>query len=69
VYFAYLENVARDHPDLEDLHVFPAVPAPIAVACGLDLMAKPHFRLVVYDLARGRSGFRRALRVERDDRE
>jgi hypothetical protein len=68
-YFAYLETLTREHPNLRDLHLFPAVPAPVAVACGLDLLAKPHCRLLVYDLRRRGGGFDLAMRVERDDRE
>src|SRR5206468_3935815 len=29
-----LATIVRDHDGLKELHVFPAVPAPIAVACG-----------------------------------
>ena len=50
------------HPGVEEIHLIPAVPAPAAVAIGLDRMPKAHPRLVVYD-KRGNAGFERTIVV------
>lgn len=61
VYRDAIEHVAKRHPGLEELHFFAAVPAPVAVACGQEVMPKAHPALVVYDNVRGR--FQRAICV------
>ena len=47
---------------MREIHLIPAVPAPAAVAVGLDRMPKAHPRLVVYD-KRGDAGFERTIVV------
>ncbi len=44
-----LRHIVTAHPGLPQLHLLPAVPAPIAIACGQELMPKAHPELVVYD--------------------
>jgi hypothetical protein len=53
----------RDHPDVRELHIIPAVPAPVAVACGHDLLPKVHPTLIVYDYDRASGGFINRTRV------
>lgn len=48
----------------ECVHLFPAVPAPIAVLCGRERLPKVHPALRVYDYDRSRGGFTYRLRVE-----
>jgi hypothetical protein len=48
-----LRDIDRSHGQLAKLHVFPAVPAPAAVACGMDVMPKAHPALAVYDYVKG----------------
>lgn len=49
---AYLDTFSRferDHPRATTIHVFPAVPLPVAVAAGHDVLNKAHPTLEVYD--------------------
>lgn len=61
LYRQFLSDLMRDHPPVRDLHVFPAVPAPIAVTCGHDLLPKVH--LVIYDYDKASGGFLKRLRI------
>ena len=63
VYRQFLSELIRDHPTAKELHVFPAVPAPIAVACGHDLLPKVHPVLTVYDYDKASGGFIERLRI------
>ena len=67
----YREAIAalvREHGIIEEVAVFPAVPAPVAVACGHELLPKVHPALNVYDYDKRKSGFRYALTVNGDRR-
>lgn len=46
-------KITARHDGLKVIHVFPAVPAPIAVACGQEVMPKAHPALNVYDNVKG----------------
>ena len=61
-YRSALQRVTGGHPGVHEIHLIPAVPAPAAVAIGLDRMPKAHPRLVVYD-KRGDAGFERTIVV------
>ena len=61
-YRGTLQLVTSRHPGVREIHLIPAVPAPAAVAVGLDRMPKAHPRLVVYD-KRGDAGFERTIVV------
>ena len=61
-YRGALQRVNGGHPGAQEIHLIPAVPAPAAVAMGLDRMPKAHPRLVVYD-KRGDAGFERTIVV------
>ena len=58
-----LRVILRDHASIEAIHLFPAVPAPIAVVCGRELLPKVDPALLVYDYDRRRKGFSFALKV------
>ena len=61
-YRGTLQRVTGGHPGVQEIHLIPAVPAPAAVAMGLDRMPKAHPHLVVYD-KRGDAGFERTIVV------
>jgi 5-methylcytosine-specific restriction endonuclease McrA len=56
-YQASLRSILRDHGDLEKVHFFPAVPAPVAVLCGKELLPKVDPKLLVYDYDKSKGGF------------
>lgn len=58
-----LREIGANHGKLDQLHLFPAVPAPIAVSCGREVMPKVDPALVVYDDDKRHGGFRRILEV------
>lgn len=62
-YQAALRTILRDHGNIEAIHLFPAVPAPIAVLCGRELLPKVDPALLVYDYDKRRGGFTPTLRV------
>ena len=62
-----VREVVAAHPGLERLHLFPAVPAPVAVAVGRDLMPKRDPAVLVYDHDRRAGGFVPTLEVNSDE--
>jgi hypothetical protein len=60
-YSRALRAVGGDHEELKEIHLFPAVPAPIAVAVGRDLLPKVDPTLVIYDNNKNEGGFTRTL--------
>jgi SMODS-associated and fused to various effectors sensor domain/HNH endonuclease len=58
--------IVREHGLIEEVAVFPAVPVPVAVACGHELLPKVHPALNVYDYDKRKGGFRYALTVNGD---
>lgn len=68
-YRSLLARLRGQHSALRELHVFPAVPAPVAVACGFDLLPKVDPTLVVYDNLMKDGGFIERLRVNDHDRQ
>lgn len=48
-YCQVLRSITRDYPELKRLHLFPAVPAPVALVCGNALLPKVDPALLVYD--------------------
>ncbi len=63
VYEEARSSIRRDHSGLTTLHLFPAVPAPVAVLCGRELLPKVDPALVVYDNDKSIGGFKQILRV------
>jgi hypothetical protein len=55
--------VVNKHGLLETIDVFPAVPAPIAVLCGRELLPKVHPKLRVFDYDKLQGGFTFKLEV------
>ncbi len=62
-YRALLTEIRDRHGSKCSIHLFPAIPAPIAVACGRALLPKSDPSLVVYDNDRGKGGFVQTLQV------
>jgi hypothetical protein len=56
-YQVAISTIVRDHPECKEIAFFPAVPAPIAVLCGRELLPKVHPALKVYDNIKGKGGF------------
>jgi hypothetical protein len=48
---------------VKELHLFPAVPAPIAILCGREILPKVHPELHVYDFDKQKAGFTFQLKV------
>jgi CBASS immunity sensor of nucleotide second messenger signals/HNH endonuclease len=62
-YQSGLSAIMQKHGMLKSLHVFPAVPAPIAILCGRELLPKVHPELLVYDFDKSKVGFNFQLKV------
>lgn len=62
-YRQVLAEVTRDHAGLNVLHLFPAVPAPIGLVLGFDLLPKAHPALAVYDFDKRVGGFIERVRI------
>jgi hypothetical protein len=62
-YQAALATIMRDHGTIKSLRFFPAVPAPIAILCGRELLPKVHPELLVYDFDKQKVGFTYQLKV------
>jgi SMODS-associated and fused to various effectors sensor domain len=56
-YQSILAEIARTQGKVKEIHLFPAVPAPIAVLCGRELLPKVHPALRVYDYQKSKGGF------------
>jgi len=48
------------------IYLFPAVPSPIAILCGRELLTKVHAELLVYDFDKQKHGFTYQLKVNND---
>jgi hypothetical protein len=68
-YRATLATIRQQHPGLRNIELFPAVPAPAAVACGYDLLPKIDPLLRVYDNDRTRGGFTLRTIIDPNDKQ
>jgi len=48
-YVKALETIRTVHPEVQQVHVFPAVPAPIAITLGRHILPKVGPKLLIYD--------------------
>jgi CBASS immunity sensor of nucleotide second messenger signals/HNH endonuclease len=62
-YQSALAAIAKTQGKIDEIHLFPAVPAPIAVLCGRELLPKVHPALRVYDYDKTKGGFTHQLTV------
>lgn len=67
IYQLALREIGSRHGKLGKLHLFPAVPAPVAVLCGRELMPKIDPVLAVYDDDKRHGGYRMILEVNKYD--
>lgn len=63
VYQEAIATILQTHGALDTIDLFPAVPAPIAVLCGRELLPKVHPKLRVFDNDRDAGGFTFKLEV------
>jgi hypothetical protein len=68
-YQALLGSILDKHGIVKELHLFPAVPAPVAILCGRELLPKVHPCLLVYDFDKQKGGFTFQLKVNAHGRE
>ncbi|MFA6295083.1 MAG: SAVED domain-containing protein [Candidatus Paceibacterota bacterium] len=52
-----IATIVREHPGISQVDLFPAVPAPIGVLCGRELLPKVHPSVRVYDNDKHKGGF------------
>ena len=62
-YQAALRTLARECGQCDTIHFFPAVPAPVAVFCGRELLPKVDPKLLVYDFDKRQGGFTPTIEV------
>jgi SMODS-associated and fused to various effectors sensor domain len=62
-YQAALRTVARECGGGDAIHLFPAIPAPVAVFCGRELLPKVDPKLLVYDYDKRMGGFTPIIEV------
>jgi hypothetical protein len=60
-YRATIRAIKAEHGDPKELHIFPAVPAPVAICVGRDVLPKVDPTLIIYDDNKSAGGFIRAL--------
>ncbi|MGH9766472.1 MAG: SAVED domain-containing protein [Blastocatellia bacterium] len=63
VYLQCLRVLMSEHGKLDEIYLFPAVPAPVAVLCGRELLPKIDPVLLVYDNDRRKGGFNLIMKV------
>lgn len=63
IYKQTLGLIGTNHGKLDKLHLFSAIPAPIAVLCGQELMPKIAPALIVYDGDKRVGGYHKVLEV------
>ena len=63
IYQESLATIVKDHGLVDEIHLFPAVPAPVAVACGREPLPKVHPALLVYDYNKHKGGFSPTIRI------
>jgi hypothetical protein len=63
-YRELLGMIVGAHPRAPEIHLFPAVPAPVAVACGHHMLPKAQPPLLVYDYIAARGDFIPRLRTD-----
>ena len=56
-------EIVKNHAGLVSVHLFPAVPAPIAVLCGREILPKVHPELRIYDNNKRHGGFTYQLTI------
>jgi hypothetical protein len=70
IYQIAIATIKANHQNISSISLFPAVPAPIAVLCGKELLPKVHPELWIYDNDKRKEnkGFNLILKVNEYDR-
>lgn len=63
IYHEFLGRVTALHSEARSIQLFPAVPAPIAVMCGREILRKKHPRLEVWDLNKKTNKYKLTIKV------
>ncbi len=61
-YQEVLATIIKDHGLVDEIHVFPAVPAPVAIVLGREPLPKVHPALVIYDYNKKHGVFTQTIR-------
>ncbi|MDP3510203.1 MAG: SAVED domain-containing protein [Candidatus Melainabacteria bacterium] len=62
-YQKLLGQIRAHKPETATIHLFPAIPAPIALTCGRELLEKAHPSLLIHDYNKINKKFTQTLRV------
>lgn len=62
-YRILLSKIRDKHGGGATIHLFPAIPAPVAVVCGRELLPKSDPKLIVYDNEKDKGGFVATLTI------
>jgi hypothetical protein len=62
-----LGQIHKDNPHVSDIDLFAAVPAPLAVICGKEVLRKVHPVVHVYEFDRKLGRYTHALQVNNYD--
>lgn len=57
-----IDLIVNENPGVKEIHLYPAIPAPVAIICGHDLLSKAHPSLVVHDFDK-KLGFKEVHRI------
>ena len=63
VYRNLLSLIRDRHGEEAVIHLFPAIPAPVAVLCGRELLPKSDPKMIVYDNEKDQGGYLPILRI------
>lgn len=63
IYRLALATIMGEHGKLDALNLFPAVPAPVAVVCGYELLPKVYPTFIVHDYDKSEGGFKYSIRI------
>jgi hypothetical protein len=63
IYQQTIAMMQKMHGGIKEVLLFPAIPAPIAIMCGRDLLKKVHPSMKVYDYNKKSGGFRHVLTI------
>ncbi len=62
-YLEAIGTITKKHPGLKEINFFPAIPSPIAISCGKELLKKVHPTMVIYDNNKEKGGFKKIMKV------
>lgn len=63
MYQQTIAMIQKTHGEVKEVLLFPAIPAPVAIMCGRDLLKKVHPSMKVYDFNKKNGGFSHILTI------